>query len=79
MAVSAPVPWVPLVASAPLQAPEAEHEVAFVDVQLSVDALPAVMEVGLAVSVPVGASGVAMTIFTVAGWLLPPAPVHVKV
>jgi hypothetical protein len=69
---------VPFVASAPLQAPEAEQAVAFVDIQLSVDALPAVMLEGLAASTTVGA-GTLTTTLAVEGWLIPPTPVHVSV
>ena len=40
VAVSAPVLWLPLVASAPLQPPEAVHDVALVELHVSVDAPP---------------------------------------
>jgi hypothetical protein len=43
---------------------------------VSVDALPAVTVVGVALSVAVGGS--LTMIVTVAGWLVPPAPVHVR-
>jgi hypothetical protein len=55
VAVSAPVDLLPLVDSAPLQAPEATHDVAFVELQLMVDALPEVTLVGDALNDTVGA------------------------
>ena len=55
LALSAPVPWVPLVALVPLQAPLAEQVVALVDDQLSVLAWPLSTLDGLAVRVTVGA------------------------
>jgi hypothetical protein len=68
--------WVPLVALAPLQPPEAVQEVALVELQVSVAALPLVTEAGFAASVTV-AAGMTVTV-AVAILLLPPAPVHVK-
>ena len=63
----------PLVASAPLQPPEAAQEVAFVDTQVSADALPLVTVLGLADSVMVGAGVVTETVAVcVALVLLPP-------
>ena len=63
----------PLVASAPLQPPEAAQEVAFVDNQVSADALPLVTVLGLADSVMVGAGVVTETVAVcVALVLLPP-------
>jgi len=49
--------WVPLVASAPVQPPDAVHEVALVLDQVSVEVLPESMVVGLAVNVTVGVPG----------------------
>jgi hypothetical protein len=75
LAVSAPVDWLPLVAFAPAKVPPvAVQDVAFVELQVSVEVLPLAIEVGLAVSVAVG------TIVTVAvaAVLVPPAPVHVN-
>lgn len=66
----------PLLGRAPAQAPEAEHALAFVDVQLRVAASPAATVPGVAVSVTVGAAGVLTIIFTEAGWLVPPLPEH---
>jgi hypothetical protein len=58
---------VPLVAFAPLQPPEAVHEVAFVELHVSVEAPPLVTVVGFAVSVTVAAGTIVL--------LLPP-PLH---
>jgi hypothetical protein len=74
VAVSAPVLCVPLVALAPLQPPEAVHEVALVEFHVSVEAPPLATEVGFAVNVTVGA-GATLTV-AVAMLLEPPAPVH---
>jgi hypothetical protein len=69
--------WVPLVASDPLQPPDAEHVVAFVEDQVRVEAVPLATVVGLADSVTVGA---AVFTVTVADWAaLPPLPVQVRV
>ena len=46
---------VPLVAFVPLQPPDAVHEVAFVELHVSVEAAPLAMDVGFAVSVTVAA------------------------
>jgi hypothetical protein len=62
LAARFPVEAVPLFAFVPVHPPVAVHEVAPVDVQVSVDALPLVTVVGLAAIVTVGfavASGVA--------------------
>ena len=62
-AVNAPVLWLPLVAFAPANVPpEAVHEVALVELQVSVDVPPLAIVVGLADSDAVGADG-----FEVAG------------
>lgn len=77
VAVSAAVVCVPLVASEPLQPPEAVQPVALVEDHVSAEVPPLATVVGLAVSVTVGAGDVTVT---VADWLaLPPAPVHVRV
>jgi hypothetical protein len=55
---------VPLAAFVPLHPPEAVHEVALVEDQVTVELLPDVMLVGLA------------EIVTVAGGILPPPPPH---
>ena len=75
--MSAPVDWLPLVAFAPLQPPDAVQLVASVELQVSVEAPPLTTEVGFAVSVTVGAGGVVTETLVV--WLaLPPPPVHVS-
>src|SRR5262245_43199759 len=56
-AESAPVDSVPDVARDPVQPPDAVHEVAFVDDQVSVDVPPVVTLVGFAVRDTVGAGG----------------------
>jgi hypothetical protein len=76
LAVSAPVLCVPLVALLPLQLPDAVHEVAFVELQVSVDAAPLATDVGFAVNVTVGA-GTTVTV-AVATLLVPPVPVQVN-
>jgi hypothetical protein len=76
-AVKFPVLRVPLVASDPLQPPDAEHAVAFVEDQVRVEAAPLATVVGLADRVTVGA---AVFTVTVADWAaLPPLPVQVRV
>jgi hypothetical protein len=76
LAVRAPVLCVPLVAFAPLQPPEAAHELALVELQVSVEAPPLAIEAGFAANVTV-AAGVTVTV-AVPILLLPPAPAHVK-
>ena len=70
-------PNVPLVPSVPVQPPEAVHEVALVLDQVSVELLPEAIEVGLAVSVTVGADEVTVTVAE-AG-VVPPVPVQLSV
>ena len=77
-AVSAPVDCVPDVAFEPLHEPEAVQAVAFVVLQLSVDADPDATLVGDAVNVSVGALGAAID--TEADFVtVPPAPEHASV
>jgi hypothetical protein len=76
VAVTAPVLCVPLVPFVPLQPPVAVHEVALVELQVSVDAAPLATEVGFAVNVTVGA-GTTVTV-AVATLLVPPVPVQVS-
>ena len=67
--VRAPVLWLPLVALAPLQPPVAVHEVAFVELHVSVDAPPLLTEVGAALKDAVDAGTCASSVgrwFTVA-------------
>jgi hypothetical protein len=54
--LSAPVDALPVIGWEPLQSPDAAHEVAFAELQLSADELPLTTLVGLAVKVIVGAA-----------------------
>lgn len=75
-AVNTPVFCVPLLASVPLQSPDAVHEVAWAELQVSVDVLPAGITVGFAASCAVGS---ALTVIVmVAGGLVPPGPMQVS-
>jgi hypothetical protein len=60
----------------PDQPPAAEHEVAFVELQVSVDALPEATDVGLAVSDTVGGGFTVTVTFCESE---PPAPEHASV
>jgi hypothetical protein len=73
-AVNGPVLWLPLAATVPLQPPEALHEVALVELHVSMEAFPEATAVGAAASVAVGA-GIDATV-AVAGGVTPPGPVH---
>jgi hypothetical protein len=75
-AARVPVAWVPETLFAPVQPPEAVQLVAFVEFQVSVDALPLATAVGLAVNVTVGA-GVIVTVTLCAA--VPPAPLQLSV
>jgi hypothetical protein len=78
VALSGPVLVVPLLATAPVQAPEAEQLVTLVDDQVSVAAPPGAMLLGVAVSATVGVGGgVTVTVTDCAA--LPPGPVQVSV
>ena len=55
------MPEEPLVALVPLQPPEAVHEVALVDDQLSVELAPFVNELGLAEKVTLGVGAFTVT------------------
>jgi hypothetical protein len=74
VALTAPVFLVPLVPYAPVQPPDAAHEVALLELQVNVDEPPGAITEGYTESVADG------TIFTVAvaGALVPPVPVHVS-
>jgi hypothetical protein len=61
----------------PDQPPEAEHEVALVELQLKVEALPLARLVGLALKVTVGVGAVTLTVADCVA--LPPEPVQVNV
>jgi hypothetical protein len=76
LAVSAPVDCEPLTGMLPDQAPEAEQEVALVDVQVKVDAVPLLTVLGVAAKLTVG--GCALTVTVVVCDALPPAPVQVS-
>lgn len=55
-----------------------EQDVAFVEVQVSVEELPEVIDEGLAERVTVGApAGAAVTVTLAVSEALPPSPVHV--
>ena len=75
--VSAPVDQVPLVATAPLQAPEAVHAVASVELQVKLELAPLVTVVGAAVNVTVGAGSVTTTSADCEAE--PPVPVQVRI
>jgi hypothetical protein len=76
VAVIGPTDWLPFVAVLLLQPPVAAHEVALVELQVSVELAPLARLVGLALKVTVGAD----TTVTVAEPLpLPPVPVQVIV
>lgn len=76
VAVRAEVVWVPAADSAPLQPPEAVHEVAFVEVQVSAEVAPLFTVVGLAAKVTAGAGVVTDTVADCAA--VPPVPVQVR-
>jgi hypothetical protein len=75
VAVSAAVLVEPLVASDPLQPPEALQAVAFVDDQVNADLAPLATVLGLAVKVTVGAALVTATVADCVA--LPPVPAQV--
>ena len=74
--ISTPVDCEPVTALAPDQAPEAAHEVAFVDDHVSIALLPLVIALGPALSVTVGAEALTETVADCAA--LPPVPVQVS-
>jgi hypothetical protein len=76
VALSAPVDWLPEIAFAPDQAPDAAHEVAFVADHVSVALPPLLMALGPTLSVTAGADALTETVADCAA--LPPAPVHVR-
>ena len=61
----------------PDQAPEAEHEVALLEDQLSVDVPPLLIALGAVLRFTVGAAALTETVADCTA--LPPAPVHVRV
>jgi len=74
--VNAPVDWLPEVALAPDQAPEAVQEVASVEDQVSVEDPPLAIDVGFAASDTVGTGGNTVTVADALA--LPPEPVQVR-
>jgi hypothetical protein len=78
VALRAPVKTLPLVPRVPLQPAEAVHEVAFVELQASVAALPGATLAGFAVSVTVGAGTTVTGVVADAG-LVPADPAQVNV
>jgi hypothetical protein len=74
---SAPVDCEPLKALLPDQAPDAEHDVAFAALQLSVELVPFAIVLGLALRLTVGAGDFTETVADCAA--LPPAPLQVNV
>lgn len=64
--------WFPESALEPVHPPEAVHEVAFVEVQASVEVPPACIVVGVAVKVSVGAPGEVGVTFTVTDFEIGP-------
>lgn len=60
-AVKAPVLWLPLLANAPVQPPEAVHAVAFVELQVNMAAAPLFTAAGEALIDAVGAGGAGAT------------------
>lgn len=68
----------PVMALAPLQAPEAAQEVALLDDQANVDALPLVTVLGLALKLTVTV-GLLLTVTVAVCAAVPPAPVQVRV
>ena len=77
VAVRAGVDVVPVVASAPLQPPEAVQDVALVDDQVNAAVAPLLTVAGFAVSVTAGAGVVTDTVADCAA--LPPVPLQVSV
>ena len=76
--MSAPVVCEPLVALLPDQPPEAEQDVAWVLVQVTVELLPLAIVLGLAMRLIVGAGTGVVTETMAACVALPPAPVQVR-
>jgi hypothetical protein len=76
--LSAPVDCEPVMALVPDQAPVAVHEVALLDDQVRVDALPLAIVLGIALKLTV-AVGFALTVTVAVCAAVPPAPVQVRV
>ena len=69
--------WEPLVGLAPVQPPDAVHEVAFAAFQVRVEALPLTTELGLALKLTTGAGDFTETAADCEA--LPPAPEQLSV
>ena len=69
---------VPVRALVPAHAPDAVQEVALLDDQVSVDALPLRMVLGLVLKLTVTV-GFALTVTVAVCAAVPPAPLHVRV
>jgi hypothetical protein len=78
VALNAPVDFEPLIACEPLHPPDAAQEVALVELQARVEALPLLTLVGLALNDTVGAGG-AETVTVADCDAEPPVPVQVSV
>jgi hypothetical protein len=76
LAESAPVDCEPLTVLVPDHAPEAVHEVAFVDDQANVDAAPLLTVLGAAEKLTLGAGADTETVAACVA--LPPVPVQVS-
>lgn len=65
VAVNGPVLWLPLVASVPLQLPDAVHVVACDESQVSIDPVPTGTAVGVAINCAVGSAFTVMATLAV--------------
>ena len=79
LAVSVPVVWLPLGPFAPANVPPvAMHDVALVELHVSVEDPPLAIVGGVAVRLTVGSAPAATVTVAVAAVLVPPAPVQVN-
>jgi hypothetical protein len=76
--LTTPVPCVPLSGNIPPQPPEAVHEVALLEFQVSVDVPPGAMTEGLTLNIAVGVGGTFTVTVAVASELVPPGPVQIS-
>jgi hypothetical protein len=79
VALSGPVLALPLVGSAPLQPPEAEHAVVLVELHISEAALPIGTVVGFAFSVAIGAGAVTVIVTAAVAGEVPVAAAQLSV
>jgi hypothetical protein len=79
VALSAPVDWLPEGPFEPVHPPEAVHELALADDQVSVELAPAFTVVGFADNITVGGGGAPITVTVTLRCALPPSPVHCRV